>query len=85
MCTPVFNLYNRQWPILGHLPPLPPAKFVLSGSSLSPWWVQVRSSPVPAFATRFSALTHVNEGNVRRGDSHQPGYSDRSWCGVATQ
>jgi len=30
---PVFNLYNRQWPILGHLPPLPPAKFVLSGNA----------------------------------------------------
>src|SRR3954470_9345403 len=26
--TPVFNLYNRQWPILTHTPPLPPAKFV---------------------------------------------------------
>jgi glucose-1-phosphate adenylyltransferase len=26
--TPIFNLYNRQWPILTHTPPLPPAKFV---------------------------------------------------------
>src|SRR4051794_11663737 len=26
---PVFNLYNRQWPILTHAPSLPPAKFVL--------------------------------------------------------
>src|SRR5579875_4045023 len=25
---PIFNLYNRQWPILTHIPPLPPAKFV---------------------------------------------------------
>ncbi|MDX6287334.1 MAG: glucose-phosphate adenylyltransferase [Frankiales bacterium] len=25
---PVFNLYNRQWPILTGNPPLPPAKFV---------------------------------------------------------
>jgi glucose-1-phosphate adenylyltransferase len=25
---PVFNLYNRAWPILTHIPPLPPAKFV---------------------------------------------------------
>jgi glucose-1-phosphate adenylyltransferase len=25
---PVFNLYNRHWPILTHTPPLPPAKFV---------------------------------------------------------
>jgi glucose-1-phosphate adenylyltransferase len=30
---PVFNLYNRQWPILTHLPPLPPAKFVEGGNS----------------------------------------------------
>jgi glucose-1-phosphate adenylyltransferase len=26
--VPVFNLYNSQWPILTHVPPLPPAKFV---------------------------------------------------------
>jgi len=26
---PVFNLYNRQWPILTSVPSLPPAKFVL--------------------------------------------------------
>jgi len=25
---PIFNLYNRQWPILTSVPPLPPAKFV---------------------------------------------------------
>ena len=25
---PIFNLYNRRWPILTHIPPLPPAKFV---------------------------------------------------------
>ncbi|MHB2022294.1 MAG: glucose-1-phosphate adenylyltransferase [Mycobacteriales bacterium] len=25
---PVFNLYNRAWPILTNMPPLPPAKFV---------------------------------------------------------
>ncbi len=28
---PVFNLYNADWPIRGHIPPLPPAKFVLGG------------------------------------------------------
>jgi glucose-1-phosphate adenylyltransferase len=26
--VPVFNLYNSQWPILTHVPPHPPAKFV---------------------------------------------------------
>jgi glucose-1-phosphate adenylyltransferase len=25
---PVFNLYNNRWPILTHVPPFPPAKFV---------------------------------------------------------
>ncbi|MGH9000754.1 MAG: glucose-1-phosphate adenylyltransferase [Acidimicrobiia bacterium] len=29
---PVFNLYNREWPIYTTLPTLPPAKFVLQGS-----------------------------------------------------
>ncbi|MFT6563687.1 MAG: glucose-1-phosphate adenylyltransferase [Actinomycetes bacterium] len=31
--NPTFNLYNRYWPILGHLPPLPPAKFVLGATA----------------------------------------------------
>ena len=30
---PVFNLYNRKWPILTNLPPLPPAKFVEGGNA----------------------------------------------------
>ncbi|GAA3064024.1 glucose-1-phosphate adenylyltransferase [Actinokineospora globicatena] len=30
---PVFNLYNRQWPIRTATPPLPPAKFVNSGTA----------------------------------------------------
>ncbi len=30
---PIFNLYNRRWPILTHLPPLPPAKFVEGGNA----------------------------------------------------
>jgi glucose-1-phosphate adenylyltransferase len=28
---PIFNLYNRRWPIRTATPPLPPAKFVESG------------------------------------------------------
>jgi glucose-1-phosphate adenylyltransferase len=31
---PVFNLYNRRWPILSNLPSLPPAKFVEGGAAL---------------------------------------------------
>lgn len=30
---PVFNLYNREWPILNAPPPLPPAKFVENGTA----------------------------------------------------
>ena len=30
---PVFNLYNREWPIRTATPPLPPAKFVHAGSA----------------------------------------------------
>ena len=30
---PVFNLYNRYWPILTDLPPYPPAKFVEGGNA----------------------------------------------------
>jgi glucose-1-phosphate adenylyltransferase len=30
---PVFNLYNRQWPILTSQPSLPPAKFVEGGGA----------------------------------------------------
>ena len=31
---PIFNLYNREWPVLTHLPPLPPAKFSGTGSAV---------------------------------------------------
>jgi len=30
---PIFNLYNRRWPILTNLPPLPPAKFIEGGNA----------------------------------------------------
>jgi glucose-1-phosphate adenylyltransferase len=30
---PVFNLYNRHWPILNSPPPMPPAKFVEGGNA----------------------------------------------------
>ena len=30
---PVFSLYNEHWPILTHVPPQPPAKFVLDDES----------------------------------------------------
>lgn len=30
---PVFNLYNRKWPILGYAPPVAPAKFIENGTA----------------------------------------------------
>jgi glucose-1-phosphate adenylyltransferase len=30
---PVFNLYNKRWPIISDTPPLPPAKFVEGGTA----------------------------------------------------
>ena len=30
---PIFNLYNRDWPILSYIPTLPPAKFVEDGTA----------------------------------------------------
>jgi glucose-1-phosphate adenylyltransferase len=31
---PIFNLYNKKWPIRTETPPLPPAKFVERGTAL---------------------------------------------------
>jgi glucose-1-phosphate adenylyltransferase len=31
---PIFNLYNREWPVLTSLPPLPPAKFSENGTAV---------------------------------------------------
>lgn len=31
---PIFNLYNRQWPVLTNLPSLPPAKFSENGRAM---------------------------------------------------
>lgn len=71
---PVFNLYNRQWPILGHLPPLPPAKFVLSGNSHES---MVGAGSIIAGAhVRDSVLgydVHINEGTFVEGSVIMPG------------
>jgi glucose-1-phosphate adenylyltransferase len=31
--VPIFNLYNRSWPIYSLIPPIPPAKFVVGGEA----------------------------------------------------
>ena len=78
---PVFNLTTgsgRSWVTCR---PCRQRSLCCQEARMSPWWVRVRSSPVPAFATRFSALTCTLTRERPSRDSHQPGYSDRSWCG----
>lgn len=71
---PVFNLYNRHWPILGNLPPLPPAKFVLSGNAHES---MVGAGSIIAGAhVRDSVLSydvHVQEGTYVEGSVIMPG------------
>ena len=44
---PVFNLYNRDWPILTCQEPLPPAKFVVEEPGRRGRWRSTRwSAPV---------------------------------------
>ncbi len=68
---PVFNLYNRQWPIYTSLPPLPPAKFVLSGPG------RVGT----AIESMVSAGAVISGGTVRE-SVISPGVNVRSWAEV---
>jgi glucose-1-phosphate adenylyltransferase len=52
--VPVFNLYNREWPIYTWHPPLPPAKFIAD------------NQPGLAFDSLVSAGAIVAGGTVRR-------------------
>jgi len=52
---PVFNLYNRKWPILTWLAPMPPAKFVVTGEG-----------PGQALDSMVCAGVLVSGGTVRR-------------------
>ena len=54
---PVFNLYNRRWPIRGEPENLAPAKFVDGSSAGSRWWAQAASSRPPRSATRWCRPT----------------------------
>ena len=54
---PVFNLYNDRWPILTHVPPQPPAKFVQTTATgwdgrSTAWSATASSSPAAWCATR---------------------------------
>ncbi len=54
--SPVFNLYNRRWPILSAMDPLPPAKFVFEEDGRTGYAVD----------SMVSAGVIVSGGEVRR-------------------
>ncbi|MEO6822931.1 MAG: glucose-1-phosphate adenylyltransferase [Candidatus Nanopelagicales bacterium] len=71
---PVFNLYNRKWPILTHLPPLPPAKFVEGGNAHES--MVAGGSIVAGAHVRSSVLSYnvmVHEGAYVEGVVAMPG------------
>ncbi len=71
---PVFNLYNRAWPILTSLPPLAPAKFVEGGNAHES---MVGAGSIVAGAhVRNSVLSfdvRVGEGSYVEGSVIMPG------------
>ncbi len=71
---PVFNLYNRQWPILSSPPSLPPAKFVEGGNAHDS---MVGAGSIVAGAhVRQSVISHnveIREGAYLEGCVIMPG------------
>jgi len=71
---PVFNLYNRQWPILSSPPSLPPAKFVEGGNAHDS---MVGAGSIIAGAhVRSSVVSHnveIREGAYVEGSVILPG------------
>lgn len=60
---PVFNLYNRQWPILSSPPPLAPAKFVQGGTANES--IVAAGSLIAGAHVRSSVISHdvqIREG-----------------------
>ena len=70
---PVFNLYNRKWPILTTLPPLPPASSRSAATPTSRWSARGRSSPVATYGSRCSPSTSAWRKGVRGGAVLMPG------------
>ncbi len=68
---PVFNLYNRDWPILTGRDPMPPAKFVFADPDRAGH----------AFDSMVSAGVIVSGGEVRR-SVLSPGVRVHSWATV---
>ena len=71
---PVFNLYNKEWPILTDLPPLAPAKFVQGGNAHDS--IVGAGSIVSGAHVRTSVVAHevrVNDGAYVDGSVLMPG------------
>ncbi len=71
---PTFNLYNQHWPILGHLPPLPPAKFAVGGVANNS---MVCAGSIIAGANISDSVlgydVHIDEGTTVEGAVIMPG------------
>lgn len=71
---PIFNLYNKRWPILSHMPPLPPAKFVEGGTAHDS--IIGAGSIIAGAHVRYSVVSTdvmVNEGAFVEGSVLMPG------------
>ncbi len=71
---PIFNLYNNRWPILSHMPPSPPAKFVEGGTAHDS--IIGAGSIIAGGHVRFSVVStdvHVAEGAFVEGSVLMPG------------
>ena len=71
---PIFNLYNKDWPILTDLPPLAPAKFVQGGNAHDS--IVGAGSIVSGAHVRTSVVAHevrVNDGAYVDGSVLMPG------------
>jgi hypothetical protein len=60
--SPIFNLYNYEWPIYTTYDPLPPAKFVTPSTAASGTPSTRSSPPAPSSRARTSRTRPVAEG-----------------------
>ncbi|NDB17925.1 MAG: glucose-1-phosphate adenylyltransferase [Actinobacteria bacterium] len=73
---PIFNLYNKQWPIHTELPPLPPAKFVEAGTAHDS--MVGTGTIVSGGHVRDSVISHnvrIDQGSFVAGSVLLPGVS----------
>ena len=63
--TPVFNLYDQEWPLRTSMPPLPPAKFVFASGR-----------PVHGIGARFHRVARLH--HLRRPGDAQRSFAGRA-------